>query len=162
MQRYGLTVDKFLDHAAKWFHDREVVGAEGGRVVARLPYAVLRARSNRMSGALAGLGMGEGDRIATLAWNTPHHFEIYYAAMGIALVCHTLNPRLTAAHLAAMIDEAEDRVLAVAADLMPLARELVASCRSIEHVVVLDGLLSLLEKRLLKWRPEVEAKNVGA
>lgn len=29
-------------------------------------------------------------------------------------------------------------------------------------VVVLDGLLSLLEKRLLKWRPEVEAKNVGA
>jgi sulfonate transport system permease protein len=29
-------------------------------------------------------------------------------------------------------------------------------------VVVLDGLLSFLEKRLLKWRPEVEAKNVGA
>ena len=29
-------------------------------------------------------------------------------------------------------------------------------------VVVLDGLLSILEKRLLKWRPEVEAKNVGA
>lgn len=29
-------------------------------------------------------------------------------------------------------------------------------------VVVLDGLLSLLERRLLKWRPEVEAKNVGA
>jgi ABC-type nitrate/sulfonate/bicarbonate transport system permease component len=29
-------------------------------------------------------------------------------------------------------------------------------------VVVLDGLLSLVEKRLLKWRPEVEAKNVGA
>ena len=29
-------------------------------------------------------------------------------------------------------------------------------------VVVLDGLLALLEKRLLKWRPEVEAKNVGA
>ena len=141
MQPYGLTVDKFLDHAAKWFHDREVVGAEGGRVVARRSYAALRARSNRMSGALAGLGMGEGDRVATLAWNTPHHFEIYYAAMGIGLVCHTLNPRLTAAHLAAMIDEAEDRVLAVAADLMPLARELVALCRSIEHVVVLDGLL---------------------
>ena len=29
-------------------------------------------------------------------------------------------------------------------------------------VVVLDGLLSLAERRLLKWRPEVEAKNVGA
>ena len=139
MQPYGLTVDKFLDHAAKWFHDREIVGAEAGQVTTRGDYAALRARSNRLSGALAALGMNQGDRVATLAWNTPHHFELYYAAMGIGLVCHTLNPRLTAAHLAAMIDEAEDRVLAVAADLVPLARELVAACRSIEHVVVLDS-----------------------
>jgi len=138
MQTYGLTVDKFLDHAAKWFHDREVVGAEAGQVVTRSDYAGLRERSNRMSGALAALGMNQGDRVATLAWNTPHHLELYYAAMGIGLVCHTLNPRLTAAHLAAMIDQAEDRVLAVAADLLPLASELVAACRSIEHVVVLD------------------------
>jgi fatty-acyl-CoA synthase len=92
-----------------------------------------------MSGALAALGMNQGDRVATLAWNTPHHFELYYAAMGIGLVCHTLNPRLTVAHLAAMIDEAEDRVLAVAADLIPLASELVAACRSIDPVVVLDN-----------------------
>lgn len=139
MQPYGLTVDKFLDHAAKWFHDREVVGAEAGQVSARGTYAELRERSNRMSGALAALGMTRGDRVATLAWNTPHHLELYYAAMGIGLVCHTLNPRLTVAHLAAMIDEAEDRVLAVAADLMPLASELVAACRSIDHVVVLDN-----------------------
>ena len=140
MQPYCLTVDKFLDHAAKWFQDREVVGAEAGQAVTRRTYAGLRARSNRMSGALAALGMTSGDRVATLAWNTPHHLELYYAAMGIGLVCHTLNPRLTGAHLAAMIDEAEDRVLAVAADLVPLACELVARCRSIEHVVVLDGL----------------------
>jgi len=139
MQPYGLTVDKFLDHAAKWFHDREVVGAEAGHVLARATYAGLRDRSNRMSGALAALGMTRGDRVATLAWNTPHHLELYYAAMGIGLVCHTLNPRLTVAHLAAMIDEAEDRVLAVAADLIPLASELVAACRSIDHVVVLDN-----------------------
>jgi fatty-acyl-CoA synthase len=139
MQPYGLTVDKFLDHAAKWFHDREIVGAEAGQVTTRSDYATLRARSNRLSGALAALGMKEGDRVATLAWNTPHHLELYYAAMGIGLVCHTLNPRLTAAHLAAMIDEAEDRVLAVAADLLPLAQDLVAACRSIEQVIVFDS-----------------------
>ncbi|HEX7849453.1 MAG TPA: AMP-binding protein [Sphingomonas sp.] len=138
MQPYGLTVDKFLDHAAKWFHDREIVGAEAGRTVSRSNYATLRDRGKRMSGALAALGMDVGDRVATLAWNTPHHLELYYAAMGVGLVCHTLNPRLTAAHLAAMIDEAEDRVLAVAADLLPFARDLVAACRSIEHVIVLD------------------------
>ncbi|MEO7687800.1 MAG: AMP-binding protein [Sphingomonas sp.] len=139
MQPYGLTVDKFLDHAAKWFHDRQVVQAEAGHVCARIDYATLRDRSNRMSGALAALGLKFGDRVATLAWNTEHHVEIYYASMGMGLVCHTLNPRLTIAHLAAMINEAEDRVLAVAADLMPLLGELAPLCPSIEHIIVLDA-----------------------
>ncbi len=142
MQSYGLTVDKFLDHAAKWFGDREIVGGEAGRAATRIDYAALRSRSNRMSGALLALGMAEGDRVGTLAWNTQHHLEIYYAAMGVGLVCHTLNPRLTTAHLAAMIDEAGNRVLAVAADLLPLARDLVPLCPSIEHVVVLDAAAS--------------------
>ena len=139
MQPYGLTIDKFLDHAAKWFGDREVVEADAGRVVARFTYAELRDRANRMSGALAALGLEMGDRVGTLAWNTRHHLEIYYAAMGMGLVCHTLNPRLTAGHLAAMINEAQNRVLAVAVDLLPLAQEIAPLCPSIEHIVVLDA-----------------------
>ena len=134
MQSYSLTVDKFLDHAAKWTGDREVVTLGAGRV----SYAVLRDRSNRLSGALEHLGLGFGDRIATLAWNTQHHLELYYASMGAGLVCHTLNPRLTAAHLAAMINEAEDRVLAVAASLAPQLEALLPLCPGLEHIVVLD------------------------
>ncbi|MDG2535125.1 AMP-binding protein [Sphingomonas sp. HITSZ_GF] len=139
MQPYGLTIDKFLDHAAKWFQDCEVVEADAGQVLRRTTYAALRERSNRLSGALAALGLNQGDVVGTLAWNTIHHFEIYYAAMGMGLVCHTLNPRLTPAHLAAMINEAENRVLAVAVDLLPIARELLPHCPTIEHVVVLDS-----------------------
>ncbi|THD34610.1 MAG: AMP-dependent synthetase [Sphingomonas sp.] len=138
MQAYGLTVDKFLDHAAKWFRDREVVEA-GEQSVARIGYAALRERSNRMSGALIALGLRPGDRIGTLAWNTQRHFEVYYAAMGVGLVCLTLNPRLTPAHLAAMIDEAEDRVLVVSADLLPLWRQVAPLCRAVEQVIVIDG-----------------------
>jgi 3-(methylthio)propionyl---CoA ligase len=139
MQPYALTVDKFLDHAAKWFGDREVVEADAGTVVGRSGYETLRARSNALSGALLALGMTEGDRVGTLGWNTRHHFEIYYAAMGVGLVCHTLNPRLTVAHLATMVQEAENRVLAVAADLLPLALQVLPLCPTIEHVVVMDG-----------------------
>jgi fatty-acyl-CoA synthase len=139
MQPYGLTIDKFLDHAAKWFGDREIVEADAGRVVARFGYAELRERSNRMSGALAALGLKLGDRVGTLGWNTRHHLEIYYAAMGAGLVCHTLNPRLTPAHLAAMINEADNRVLAVAGDLIPLVREVAPLCPGIAHIVVMDA-----------------------
>ena len=138
MQAYRLTVDKFLDHAANWFQDREIVGAEAGRVRSRIGYAELRERSNRLSGALAALGLRFGDRIGTLAWNSQHHLEIYYAAMGAGLVCHTLNPRLTVAHLAAMINEAEDRVLAVSANLLPLFAQVAPLCPGIAHLIVLD------------------------
>lgn len=138
MQRYDLTIDKFLDHAAKWFGECQVVGADIDGAIGRIGYAALRERSNRLSGALRALGIRQGDRVATLAWNTPHHFEIYYAAMGAGMVCHTLNPRLTAAHLQMMIDEAQDRVLAVAADLLPLAEALLPHCPSIEHLIILD------------------------
>jgi acyl-CoA synthetase (AMP-forming)/AMP-acid ligase II len=134
MQSYALTVDKFLDHAAKWFGNCEVVTGATGRI----GYAELRTRSNRLSGAFAALGLRFADRIAALAWNTQHHVEVYYGAMGAGLVCHTLNPRLTAAHLAAMVNEAEDRVLAVGVGLGELAREIVRSCPCIEAVIVLD------------------------
>ncbi len=135
MQSYALTVDKFLDHAAKWSPDREIVTAGIGRI----GYAALRERSNRLSGALLALGLRTGDRVATLAWNTQRHIEIYYGAMGAGLVCHTLNPRMTAAHLAAMVNEAEDRVLAVGQGLEELARELALRCPSIEVIVYLEG-----------------------
>lgn len=135
MQSYALTIDKFLDHAAKWSGDREIITAGGGRI----GYAELRARSNRLSGALAALGLRPGDRVGTLAWNTQHHLEMYYAVMGAGMVCHTLNPRLTAAQLALMVDEAEDRVLAVAANLAPLVLDLAPLCPRLEHIVLMDA-----------------------
>ncbi len=139
MQPYGLTIDKFLDHAAKWFGDRQVVQADSGQGAGRIGYAALRDRSNCMSGALAALGLRLGDRVGTLAWNSQHHLETYYAAMGMGLVCHTLNPRLTPEHLSVMINEAEDRVIAVAADLMPLMQQIAPLCPGIEHIIILDA-----------------------
>ena len=138
MQSYRLTVDKFLDHAATWSGARGIVQALPDGTRLRVSYAEIRERANRMSGALADLGLEPGQRVGTLAWNTKHHFEIYYATMGMGLVCHTLNPRLTATQLAAMINEAEDVLLAVAADLVPLALELVPLCPRVRHVVVMD------------------------
>lgn len=138
MQTYALTIDKFLDHAAKWSGAREVVTADAGRTQSRIGYATLRERSNRLSGALLALGLRFGDRVGTLAWNTQHHLEMYFAAMGAGLVCHTLNPRLTAAHITAMVNEAENRALAVSANLAPLLAELALLCPTLEHIIILD------------------------
>ena len=104
LQPYGLTLDKFLDHAAKWHADAEVVTARGAGVVDRIGYDALRGRAKRVSGVLADLGIEQGDRVATLAWNTQSHLEAWYGIIGMGAVCHTLNPRLTAAQSAEMLD----------------------------------------------------------
>ncbi|MGL3822727.1 AMP-binding protein [Sphingopyxis sp. R3-92] len=134
-QPYALTLDKFLSHAAKWHGAREVVT---GAASARTSYAQLAARSNRLSGALLALGLNPGDHLATLGWNTQAHMECWYAAMGVGIACHTLNPRLTADHLVKMVHLAEARVLAVSSGLAPLVEALVAQCPTIAHVVLMD------------------------
>ncbi|WP_426265536.1 AMP-binding protein [Sphingomonas sp. LHG3443-2] len=139
MQDYPLTVDRFLTHAAKWYGAREIVSATTDGSVVRSTYAHVHERANRLSGALASLGVGEGTRVATLAWNSLHHFELYFAVMGMGAVCHTLNPRLTAAQLAAMAVEADDMMLAVSADLLPLAEELMQLCPRLGHLLLLDS-----------------------
>lgn len=139
MQNYSLTIDKFLEHAAKWSGDREVVSAGPGTAEGRIGYAQLRDRGNRMSGALRALGLAPGDRVGTLGWNTQHHLEMYYATMGAGFVCHTLNPRYSTDHLIAIINEAQDRVMAVAADLAPVLESVLPHCPTIEHVVFMDA-----------------------
>ncbi|HEX5184388.1 MAG TPA: AMP-binding protein [Allosphingosinicella sp.] len=138
MQAYKLTLDRFLDHAAKWHGRTELVTAGQDGATTRIDYAGLRERAGRLSGAFLALGLAPGDHLAMLAWNSQAQMECWYGAMGVGIVCHTLNPRLAPAQLAAMIDAAADRVLAISPDLAPLAGTLVALCPTIAHVIVLD------------------------
>src|SRR5690606_18235825 len=102
MQSYPLTLDRFLAHAAKWRPNVEVVTAHAGGRRDRIGYRALMARSRRVSAVLRELGVKPGEHVATLAWNSAAHVEAWYAIMGMGAVCHTLNPRLTSAQLAAM------------------------------------------------------------
>ena len=139
MQPYALTLDKFLDHGARWHPDAEVVTARGDGQVDRIGYAGLHARSRKLSSALAGLGIGANDIVATLAWNTQAHLEAWFALMGMGAVCHTLNPRLSEAHLVAMLAQSRARALVVSADLAPLARRIAAKSDALERVLSIDG-----------------------
>ena len=139
MQAFALTLDRFLDHAAKWRPDVEVITAGEGGTTHRAGYAEVRRRSLKVSGVLAGLGVRKGDRVATLAWNTRAHVEAWYAIMGMGAVCHTLNPRLTEAQLASMVAQSQARILIASADLAPLARRVAARTPSLERVLTIDA-----------------------
>jgi fatty-acyl-CoA synthase len=116
-----------------------VTGRHRGRVD-RIGYADLYRRSRSVSAVLHDLGVRAGDCVATLAWNTQAHVEVWYGVMGMGAVCHTLNPRLTGDQLAAMVAQSQPGVLVASADLEPLAREIARSSAGVERLLLIDGL----------------------
>lgn len=139
MQSYALTLDKFLDHAAKWHAGAEVVTATGENTCDRVDYATLNHRARQVSALLMDLGVGHGDRVATLAWNSQAHMEAWYGIMGLGAACHTLNPRLTPAQSAAMLQQSGARVLIVSADLLAFARTILGEVPMAARILLIDG-----------------------
>lgn len=139
IQTFPLTLDRILDHAAKWHPEVEVVTAGENGVNRRVVYALLRQRARKISRVLHDFGVVLGSRVATLAWNSQAHVEAWYAIMGMGAVCHTLNPRLTAKQLAWMLGQSDAKILIVSADLLPLAMQVAADAPRLERMLVIDG-----------------------
>jgi fatty-acyl-CoA synthase len=139
MQSFPLTLDRILDHAAKWHSDTEVVTARGQGDAERIGYTGLHTRAHKVSSVLAERGVAVGERVATLAWNSQAHVEAWYAIMGMGAVCHTLNPRLTATQLAWMLGQSGARILIASADLLPLAMQVLDEASGVERVLMIDA-----------------------
>lgn len=154
IQDYPLTLDKVLDHAARWHPEKTVttVGADGS--LARVDYSGLRDRAKRVTAVLHGFGVQFGDRVATLAWNTQAHMECWYAIMGMGAVCHTLNPRLTAEQLAWMLDQSGATILIVSGDLLPLAERIATNAKGVRRILVIDNVAGSSPEETA--RPEVQ------
>lgn len=138
VQSFPLTLNQFLDHAAKWCPMSEVITARDDGALARVTYSDLRTRSLKISSLLATKGVAQGTRVATLAWNTQGHVEAWFAIMGMGGICHTLNPRLTPEQLSQMLHQSKAQILFVSPDLVPLAQKVVDLTPQVAEVLVLD------------------------
>ena len=148
MQDWPLTVDKILDHAKNWHGHREVVTRSVEGPIIRTTYAEIHARSKRVSSVLQGWDVKVGDRIATLAWNTSRHMEVWYGIMGIGAVCHTLNPRLFPEQLIYIINHAEDKIIFVDLTFIPLLEAILPHCPTVKRVVVMTDELTMPATKL--------------
>jgi len=137
MQDWPLTVDKILDHARTWHGDVEIVTRSVEGPVVRTTYADVHRRAKQLSNALQGLGVERGDRVATLAWNTDRHLEVWYGVMGMGAVCHTLNPRLHPEQLCYIINHAGDKAIFVDLTFAPLLLAHRDKMPNVKHLVVL-------------------------
>src|SRR6476646_998623 len=111
MQARQLNVGAILYFAATAHAGREIVSRLIDEPLWRGTYAQCHARSAQSANWLRSLGIGAGDRVSSLAWNTDRHFELFFAVPGIGAVLHTANPRLPDDHIAYTINNAGSRVL---------------------------------------------------
>jgi fatty-acyl-CoA synthase len=137
MMNMPLTMPALMDRGAELMPDNEIV-SKMRDAVHRYTYADLGRRARQVANALTGLGVRRGDRVATLAWNSYRHLEVYYATPCMGAVLHTLNLRLSSADLEYIINHAEDSVICVDEDLLPILEKLEGRIPTVKHIVVMS------------------------
>jgi fatty-acyl-CoA synthase len=117
--------------------DAEVVTLTAPGKVARATFGEVSERVDRLARVLGKLGIEQGDRVGTFAWNNQRHFELYMAVPCVGAVLHTLNIRLFEEQLTYIVNHADDKVIFVDESLVPLLAKLAPSFEHVDHYVVM-------------------------
>ncbi|WP_329284565.1 long-chain fatty acid--CoA ligase [Streptomyces sp. NBC_00691] len=140
MQDRELLVRDLLAHGRRVYADSRVIRCADARDErSSQTFADIADQAERLAAALAGLGVRIGERVATLAWNTPEHLVAYLAVPSMGAVLHTLNLRLHPDQLGYIVEHAEDAVLLVDSTLQEMLTPLRDRLGSVRHVVVIGG-----------------------
>ena len=143
-----LSISSVMAYAARYHGSVEIVSRSVEGPIHRYTYRDSYARMQKLAHALAALGARPGDRIATLAWNTYRHVELYYAISGIGSVCHTVNPRLFRDQIVHIVNHARDRILFVDLSFVPLVEEIAGELGSVEQIVIMTDRAHMPETTL--------------
>jgi fatty-acyl-CoA synthase len=148
MQNWSLLAHRLIDHAAAVHPLREVVSRSVEGPIHRTTYPEIRARSLMIAKRLDRYGIRLGDRVATLAWNTWRHLELWYGINGIGAIVHTVNPRLFPDQISWILNHAQSRLLFTDLTFLPLVEKLKPALPHIEQVIVLTDAAHLPENTI--------------
>ena len=137
MQQHSLLISSLIEFANRHHGDGEVVSKRVEGDLHRYTWADVANRSRQMANALDALGLEQGQRVATLAWNGYRHLELYFGVSGSGRVLHTLNPRLHPDQVVWIANHAEDQVLFFDMTFLPLVQAVHARCTTIQHWVAM-------------------------
>jgi fatty-acyl-CoA synthase len=135
MMNVPLSLNHLLERAGRLFGSNEIVSRLPDKSLKTHTYAEFHRRSRALASALQTLGLKQGERVATLAWNHHAHLECYFGIPATGGVMHTLNLRLAPDEIGWIAADAKDRFLIVDDVLLPLYRQF-AHLHAFERVIV--------------------------
>ncbi|HUX40483.1 MAG TPA: fatty acid--CoA ligase [Rectinemataceae bacterium] len=130
---YPLLIKSILQSPIGDYPSREVV-YRGER---RFTYAQFRERVARLASALVGLGIKAGDTVAVMDWDSNRYLECYFAVPMIGAVLHTINIRLSPEQLTYTIDHADDSLIFVNAEFLPLVEAIRSRLDKVKQYVLM-------------------------
>ena len=146
-----LLISGLLDHAQNNHPNTEIVSRRVEGDIHRCTMGEAGQRAKQLANALKDLGVGHGDRVATLAWNTYRHYEIYFAVSGMGAITHTINPRLFPEQVIYIINHAQDQYVFVDINLLPILEAVK------DKISLVKGFIVLADKDKM---PETTLPNV--
>ena len=148
MMDQPLLISSVLEYAAKYHGKSEIVSRTVEGPIHRYTYADAQSRSKQLAKALQALGVSEGDRVATLAWNGYRHYELYYGVSGMGAVCHMINPRLFPGQISYIVNHAEDSVVFTDLTFVELLEGMVSELGTVKAFVVMTDDANMPETSL--------------
>lgn len=137
MQDRPLLISSLIEFAALNYADEEIVSRTVEGPIHRYTYKDCVIRSRQLAKALEKLGVENGDRLGTLAWNGYRHVEIYYGVSGMGAVCHTINPRLFPEQIVYIVNHAEDKYIFTDLTFVPLIEKIIDHIPNVKGFVIM-------------------------
>jgi fatty-acyl-CoA synthase len=137
MQQHPLLISSLIEHAASAHPDVPIVSSATDAPAHRCTYADLDRRSRQLARALTSLGVREGDRVGTMAWNGYRHLELFFGASGMGAVLHTVNPRLFPEQIEYILNHAEDQHLFFDIGFAALIQQLAPRLKSVRRFIAM-------------------------
>ncbi len=140
MMNYPLTLTHFFERSRRLWAKKTLATRVPGQPLHRYTYADFAERTTRLAGALKAFGLTKGDRVATFAWNSHRHLELYWAAPLMGFVLHTLNIRLSPQDLTFIVNHAGDSVIFADASVWPVLEGIRDKIPTVRRIVLMrDG-----------------------
>ena len=140
MMEKPLLLSQVLDYAASAFGYQDIVSQNPDGTSETLSFRTFSDRCRRAATALQDrLNVRMGERVATLAWTTRPHLELYFALPGIGAVIHTVNPRYSEAQIVHILNHAGNRVVFVEPDQWERLQALASQCPALKEIIRLDA-----------------------
>jgi fatty-acyl-CoA synthase len=142
---YPLLIRSLFRSAMNLASDQEIVYADRKRC----SYREFGERVNRLASGLADLGVRPGQTVAVMDWDTPRYLECFFAVPMMGAVLHTVNVRLSPEQILHTINHAEDDVILVNAEFLPVLEQIWDRVEPGKKLVLLDDAAKAHETRLV-------------